>query len=371
MSLRAARPAVTPNWFAVVMGTSILGTAAATLPVSGPALDVLAWVAWGLATLAFAAAVLTTAAHYLGDRGAVRRYLDDPSMAHFFGAQAMGLLAYGAATLVVASPLLGEQWAVGIDAVLWVLGTLLGLATAIGVPVIAFTRHQVADDAASGAWLMPVVPPMVSAATGAMLLPYVDGELARTLAVACYAMFGLSALAAIMVIASLWNRLAHRQIGAAAAVPTLWIVLGPLGQSVTAVGLLADHASGPLGISSHSLLVFSMLYGIPVMGFALMWLAIALAITVRTRRTGLPFSLAWWAFTFPVGTCVTGASQLARHTGSAAMTGLSLGLYALLMAGWFIAATGTYRHYVRGRRLTAAPKTADAGAEPEPITAAA
>ncbi|WNM25663.1 TDT family transporter [Demequina capsici] len=349
MSPRTPAPAVTPNWFAVVMGTSILATAAATLPVSSPVLTGIAWTAWALASVVLLAAVATTTRHYLDDRGAIRRYLDDPGMAHFYGAQAMGLLAYGAATLVVAKPLLGQGVAVGADATLWILGTALGLATAVGVPVLAFTRHSVAPGAASGAWLMPVVPPMVSAATGAMLLPYVGGELSRTLALACYAMFGLSGLAAIMVIASVWNRLAHHQVGAAAAVPTLWIVLGPLGQSVTAVGLLADHAAQPLGIDSHALLVFSLLYGVPVMGFALMWLAIALAVTVRTARVGLPFTLAWWAFTFPVGTCVTGASQLAKHTGSAAMTGLAVLLYALLAAGWGVAATGTLRHYLPRR----------------------
>ncbi len=349
MSRRAPFPAVTPNWFAMVMGTSILATGAATLPVSSPALDALAWTAWGLATLLFVGATAATITHYLDDRQAIRRYLDDPGMAYFFGAQAMGLLAYGAATLVVAQPLLGQQVAVGIDAVLWVLGTMLGLATAVGVPVLAFTRHRVAPDAASGAWLMPVVPPMVSAATGAMLLPYVDGELARTLALACYAMFGLSGLAAIMVISSVWNRLSHHQVGAAAAVPTLWIVLGPLGQSITAVGILADNAGSPLGIDSHTLLMFSLLYGVPVMGFALMWLAIALVITLRTTRRGLPFTLAWWAFTFPVGTCVTGASQLAKHTDSSAMTGLAVLLYALLAAGWATAAIGTVRHYLPRR----------------------
>ncbi|WP_084126695.1 TDT family transporter [Demequina sp. NBRC 110054] len=356
MTTRAAIPAITPNWFAAVMGTSILGTAAATLPVSSPLLDVLAWAAWGLATVLLVVATTVTIAHYVDDRHAVRRYLDDPGMAYFFGAQAMGLLAYGAATLVVAQPLLGQSLAVGIDAVLWILGTALGLATAVGVPVLAFTRHSVSPDAASGAWLMPVVPPMVSAATGAMLLPYVDGELAKTLALACYAMFGLSGLAAIMVIASIWNRLSHHQVGASAAVPTLWIVLGPLGQSITAVGILADNAAGPLGIDSHTLLMFSVLYGVPVMGFALLWLAIALTITVRTTRSGLPFTLAWWAFTFPVGTCVTGASQLARHTDSVALTGLAVLLYALLVAGWVTAATGTMRHLLP-RRVPQEPVT--------------
>src|SRR5439155_15267285 len=54
-------------------------------------------------------------------------------------------------------------------------------------------------------------------------------------------------------------------------------------------------------------------YGIPVWGFAIMWLLLAATITLRTARRNLPFSLSWWSFTFPVGTLVTGTSQLALH----------------------------------------------------------
>lgn len=365
MPTRSAPATVTPNWFAMVMGTSILATAAAALPFTHPILSSLARSAWALAGAMLAALAVATIVHYTSDRGAVRRYLDDPAMAHFYGAPAMGLLAWGAATLSVAPALVGLRAAVTTAATLWVLGTALGLATAVVVPMLAFTRHRVGPADASGAWLMPVVPPMVSATTGAMLLPHVHGELARTLAVACMAMFGLSALAALIVIAALWNRLAHHGVGPARAVPTLWIVLGPLGQSVTAVGLLADHAGPALGMDTSTLVLLSVLYGVPVMGFALMWAAIALALTLRTAAKGLPFTLAWWAFTFPVGTCVTGASVLARHTGSLAAAWLAVALYAALVLGWAVAATGTaWAHRPRPARPHIERERARATVEP-------
>ena len=40
---------------------------------------------------------------------------------------------------------------------------------------------------------MPIVPPMVSAATGALLIPHVASAQGRlTLLLGCYAMFGIS-----------------------------------------------------------------------------------------------------------------------------------------------------------------------------------
>ena len=59
---------------------------------------------------------------------------------------------------------------------------------------------------------------------------------------------------------------------------------------------------------------FAILYGVPVWGFAVLWIALATALTLRTMRRGMPFALTWWSLTFPVGTFVTGTTQLAVHT---------------------------------------------------------
>jgi tellurite resistance protein TehA-like permease len=108
------------------------------------------------------------------------------------------------------------------------------------------TRLQAAPDAAFGGWLMPVVPPMVSAATGALLVPHLPaGQLRLTMLLACYAMFGLSLIASLVVITQLWRRLVRYSVGPVAMVPTLWIVLGPLGQSITAVNLLGGGPTWP------------------------------------------------------------------------------------------------------------------------------
>ncbi|WP_062520754.1 hypothetical protein [Demequina silvatica] len=353
---------VPPNWFAAVMGTSIVATAAHALPVRLPGLDAVAWLAWAAAGAILVTVVAATAVHLVTDRGALRGYLLDPQVAPFYGAAAMGLLAFGTATLLVAEPLLGRA-AVATAGALWVIGTALGLATAVGVPVLAFTRHTVAPDAASGAWLMPVVPPMVSAAGGALLLPYLHGGAAQALAYACVLMAGAAGLATLALLPQIWSRLAHHGRGAAVAVPTLWMVLGPLGQGTTAAGLLADLAGPGLGADRGVLTVVAVAVGMPLMGFALLWLAIAGAVTATTAREGLPFSLAFWAFTFPVGTLATGASSLATHTDAAALSALAVALFALLLAGWGVAATGTVRDLRarRGRGLSVPNRPAMAG----------
>ena len=90
---------------------------------------------------------------------------------------------------------------------------------------------------------MPVVWPMESAPTGALLIPHLPAcHLRLSLLLACYAMFGISLIASVIVITQLWQRLVRHSIGPAVMVPTLWIVLGPLGQSITAASLLGAAA---------------------------------------------------------------------------------------------------------------------------------
>jgi len=93
-------------------------------------------------------------------------------MVQFYGAPPMALLTVGAGALLLGPGLIVAHAAITIDAVLWPLGTITGLASSLAVPYLMVTRLQAAPDAAFGGWLMPVVPPMVSAATGALLVSH-------------------------------------------------------------------------------------------------------------------------------------------------------------------------------------------------------
>lgn len=335
---------LTPNWFASVMGTGIVATAAASLPLQFPGLRTAATIVWAVAALFLILLITATAIHWVKFRQTAMSHHNNPVMSHFYGAPAMALLTVGAGTLLLGKDVLGIEVAVRIDWILWFAGTAFGLLTAAAVPFLMFTRHKLQADSAFGGWLMPVVPPMVSASTGAMLLPYAPAGQARaTLLFACYAMFGMTLIAALIITTLIWNRLALHKVGAAAAVPTLWIVLGPLGQSITAANLLGGNAHLAVGPPlADAMVAFGILYGVPVLGFAILWAALALAITIRTARRGLPFSLTWWSFTFPVGTCVTGITGLWVHTHLDVLAVLAVATYVFLVFAWVVVALRTF-----------------------------
>jgi len=341
---------VAPNWFAAVMGTGIVAIAAVTLPYRVPGLHSFALAVWVLAAAMLVAFTAALAVQWIRHRERALAHAANPVMAQYWGAPAMALMTVGGGTLLVGRSWLGLSAAVNTDWALWGLGTALGLVTACWIPYLMMTRHEIAEDGAFGGWLMPVVPPMVSAANGALLVPFAaSGQARLSLLAGCYAMFGISLFASLIIIPLVWSRLVIHKTLPAIMVPTCWILLGPLGQSITAAGNTAKVAGlvlrppYPAGAD-----VFALLYGLPTWGFAMLWLAIATALTVRAVRRGMPFGPTWWSFTFPVGTVVTGTISLAARTGSEVLRGASLVLFVLLAVAWLVVLARTVVRSVRG-----------------------
>ncbi|MGO9511574.1 MAG: TDT family transporter [Mycobacterium sp.] len=360
-----------PNWFASVMGTGIVAIAGATLPLHMPGLRAFTEAVWVIATALLLVLIVVVGGHWLRHPTVARTHARNPQMAHFYGAAPMALMTVGAGAMLVGRDLVGERVAVDLDWVLWTLGTLGGLFTAVSIPFLMFTQYDVEPDAAFGGWLMPVVPPMVSAATGALLLPHMPAGSGReTLLYGCYAMFGLSLLASFNIIAMIWNRLTHYGTSGTARVPTLWIVLGPLGQSITAAGLLGAAAnSGSVDRElAEDMNAFAILYGVPVWGFAVLWIALATALTVRTLRRGMPFALTWWSLTFPVGTFVTGTSQLAVHTHLPAFKVAAAIAYFGLLSTWILVTIRTARNSLHGNLLQLPPSSAPVKAHKDAVS---
>ncbi|MCH9815072.1 MAG: TDT family transporter [Actinomycetia bacterium] len=339
------------------MGTGIVATAAVTLPFTNSLVQWFAYLVWLGAAVLLLGLITASIRQWLRHPELARGHLTNPMMAQFYGAPPMALMTVGTGALLVQKPLLGDSVSLGIAWSLWIIGTIGGLVTAVVVPYLLFTRHQVRKDGAFGGWLMPVVPPMVSAAGGALLVPYAPaGAVRETMLYGCYALFGLSLMAAFIIITLIWSRLAHFGSSGSARVPTLWIVLGPLGQSITAAGALGTNAKTAVEPQLAAAMdVFAIIYGVPVWGFAILWACLATLLTLRARKQNMSFALTWWAFTFPVGTCVTGTSQLAFHTDLITFKVAAMVAYLGLLLAWLLVLLRTTRGIFRGPLLTPAP----------------
>ncbi|GAB3126963.1 TDT family transporter [Tsukamurella serpentis] len=310
-----------------------------------PGLRTTAAAVWILAAILLALLTVGTAAHWIRYPEFARRHHRDPVIGNFYGAMAMAFLTVGIGAVLVGRDVLGLPAALTLGAALWVTGTALGLFFALFIPVMMIRGGHYRADAAFAGWLMPVVSPMVTAAGGAVLMPYTpEGATRSALLWFSYGCFAFTLFAALRVLPAVILRLLRGPAWAPAMMPTAWIVLGPLGQSITAANGLGSAAH--LAVSPDLAAVLQRAaagFGTIVTVAVLLWTAIALTLTARTAlgsTDGLPYALTWWSFTFPIGTCATGFSAM-DATGATGYAALALAYFLGLSAGWIVATRGT------------------------------
>ena len=80
-----------PNWFASVMGTGIVATAAASLPVQLPGQRAFAEIVWVIASALLAVLVVAVSVQWFRHPTVARSQVRNPQMAHFYGAAPMAL----------------------------------------------------------------------------------------------------------------------------------------------------------------------------------------------------------------------------------------------------------------------------------------
>lgn len=350
---------LTPNWFAAVMGTGIVATAAVSLPASSSVLTVFATVVWVLASVLLVLISAAFVMHWIRHPHSARRYVRDPLMVQFYGAIPMACLTVGAGFLHLGPAVVGSSAATGVGVVLWCAGTLFGVATSVWVPYSVMTSEH-SERLPGPAWLMPVVPPMVSASTGAAVVTLVpEGQVRLGVLSACYMLFGISLVLGMMTLVIVYARLLRGAVPEGRSAPTIWISLGLIGQSITAANLLGAVAitvfTGSDRFIGLGLRAFGVAYGLPMAGFGAVMFILAVAVTVRTVRRGLPFALTWWSFTFPIGTCVTGLSALGAVLGATVVKDAADVLYAVLVCAWVVVAVRTAHTAFLGRVFLPVP----------------
>jgi tellurite resistance protein TehA-like permease len=83
-----------------------------------------------------------------------------------------------------------------------------------------------------------------------------------------------------------------------------FLPIGPLGQGGAAIIQLGVVARDIEFISpqlSQTLFGIGVFVGLIMWSYALLWITLAVA-TIVARFPRIPFSMAWWGFTFPLGT---------------------------------------------------------------------
>src|SRR6185437_6357442 len=154
----------------------------------------------------------------------------------------------------------------------------------------------------------------------------------------------------LLVTVLFYSRLMYRKVPAATFVPTMWIVVGPLGVSVAGLLALCRSAQSVWPLLGSALRAATTFYGLTTWGFAIYWLALAMLVTLHAVRLHMPFSLGWWSFTFPVGVLITGTFALYARMQAVIFLTVGIFLCLLLAALWVMVSIRTLRLMARSVR---------------------
>ncbi|WP_339543710.1 TDT family transporter [Pseudomonas sp. RA_35y_Pfl2_P32] len=343
----------TPNWFAATMGTGVLALALAQLPLAIPGLRVFAEGLWLFNIGLFLLFSVLYAARWVLFFDEARRIFAHSTVSMFFGTIPMGLATIINGFLVFGVLRWGQE-VVQVAEVLWWLDVAMSLACGVLIPYLMFTRQEHSIDQMTAVWLLPVVAAEVAAASGGLLAPHLaDAHGQLVMLCTSYVLWAFSLPVAFSILTILLLRMALHKLPHENMAASSWLALGPIGTG--ALGMLLLGADGPAIFAANGLpgvgevaAGLGLIGGITLWGFGLWWMLMAVLITLRYLRDGIPFNLGWWGFTFPLGVYSLATLKLASTLNLLFFSVFGSVLVVLLASLWLIVAKRTVQGAWRG-----------------------
>lgn len=227
-------------------------------------------------------------------RDRVRAEFEDDVSINFLPAITIGLMLIG----IGAGPHLPD-----VGEALWAIGAIGNIIVTLYVVAGFWFVRDHKLERVTPAWFIPVIGNIVAPIGGSQFL-YVDVS---------WMLYGISVFFWLILTTIVFNRLMFHEPMAAAARPTMFILLAPPSLAFTAYVLLNGGYVDYFG---------QMLFGIALLT------ALMLATRVRDYLK-IPFGLSWWAFTFPMDALTIAALLYHQHTFSTLTATLSILCLAL------------------------------------------
>jgi len=282
-----------------------------------------------------------------------RRVFGHSTVSMFFGTIPMGLATIINGFLFFGLPRWGGA-AVPIAETLWWLDVAMALVCGVAIPFMMFTRQEHSIDQMTAVWLLPVVAAEVAAASGGLLAPHLaDASAQFGVLITSYVLWAFSVPVAFSILSILLLRMALHKLPHENMAASSWLALGPIGTG--ALGMLLMGADAPAIFAANGLPGLGemadgigLVAGITLWGFGLWWMLMAVLITVRYLRTGIPFNLGWWGFIFPLGVYALATLKLAARLHLTFFSLAGCALVCCLTILWLIVMSRTVRGAYKG-----------------------
>jgi len=282
-----------------------------------------------------------------------RQVFGHPTVSMFLGAIPMSLATVINGLVQYGLPSWGDAvipWAHA----LWWLDVAMALACGVLIPFMMFTRQEHSIDQMTAVWLLPVVAAEVAAASGGVIAQHLSHANAQfNMLITSYVLWAYSVPVALSILVILVLRLALHKLPHENMAASTWLSLGPIGTG--ALGMLLIGSEAPAIFASHGLTNIGqvaagigLIVGTLLWGLGLWWLLLAVLITARYAKEGIPFNLGWWGFIFPLGVYALTTLKLGAMLDLAFFDVLGVFFVAALSAMWLVVASKTANGAYRG-----------------------
>ncbi|KAI0537955.1 sulfite efflux pump SSU1 [Xylaria digitata] len=356
------------KWYGSTMGTGIVSILLFTLSniytQASSILYQLSVIFYITNVVLFSLILMMTALRYLLYPRLFIMMVSDPGQAMYLGTFPMGFATIISMTVNIMVPRFGAPWAEAAW-IFWWIDVAVSMATALFVPWLLQVRHHgITDiDKMTAGWLLPIVAPIVAAATGSLVASVLDPNRAVITVLTSYAILGTGLPAALSIIAIYFMRVATKKLPPTEHMISTFLPLGPLGQGGFAAQKLGEQALrvfqvtntlSPLneqgeGLAGEILYIVGFITAIILWGFGLMWMFFAVLSVTRQK---VPFSLGWWALTFPLGVFAMSTLTMGINLPSKTFQALGTLFGAIVVIMWFLVVSIMVSRVVGGKKHT-------------------
>ncbi len=321
-----------PSWFASVMGTGALALVSLAYSSRIAALKSVAVGLTYLNTALFFILLIPWGSRWVKYRENALKDLYHPVICHFYGTIAIAMLVLSADYLLVLEN-------VSIAKVFWLVGMPLTIFFSFLIPYLMFIQERIDMKSITPAWFIPPVGLIVIPLSGAPLMNTFQGIWRELMVLINYFAWGAGFFLYLALFAIVMHRfIAHEPLPCGIA-PAIWINLGPIGAGTSTLYMLVK--SSEFITTKEPFLVFGLIFW----GFGVWWLVMAIILTLHyIRKLNLPYSLAWWAFIFPLGAYVSATHNVGIAFKITAIDSFGFALYWLLFALWLVTGVKTILH---------------------------
>ncbi|RAK93770.1 hypothetical protein BO79DRAFT_234701 [Aspergillus costaricaensis CBS 115574] len=352
-----------PAWFTVNMGTGMASILLYFIPFHAKWLHYLSIVLFLLNVVMFCMISVISILRYFFVPGIWQATVADPMVAPFLGAIPIAFATLIEMWVFICVPLWGD-WAKTTIWALWIVDAVVAVLLTTSLSFLLMSKSRIRSlDMVTAVQLLPIASTIIASGVGAEVAEIlVSRDQAIGTIVACFVLWGMSMPLALIVLVVYYQRLALYKLPAREVIVSCLLPVGPLGfgsynlmyMGKVTYALFAD-AEPAIAISAKCIQVVTLMIGVIIWGFGLVWLIFGVTSIYITWP--FPFNMGWWGFTFPLGVYAASTIQIGNEMPSLFFKVLGTIYSVMVIILWCIVFLGTVRGIWK-RTLFATPSTA-------------